>query len=95
MLHPTGVATGLVVPTSALTARGRGYTVQVDRNGKLSTAAVTIGASGPTYTQVTGGLTVVIADLAAPLPTATAGAGGGAGGGNGGAGGSGGARTGP
>src|SRR6185369_12123024 len=31
VLHPAGAATGLVVPTSALTARGRGYTVQVDR----------------------------------------------------------------
>jgi multidrug efflux pump subunit AcrA (membrane-fusion protein) len=64
-----------VVPTSAVISRGRGYAVQVDKDGTLTTVPVTIGASGPIYTQITGGLTagqqVVLANLTTPLPTST------------------------
>jgi len=92
---PTGTA--LVVPTSAITPRGRGYIVQVYDNGQLTAAPVTIGTAGPIFTQITSGLNagqqVVIADLTAPLPTGNTnirglvGGGGGAGRGGGGTGG--------
>ena len=88
-LHPSAGGTGLVVPTSALTATGRGFTVRVDRNGTLTTVPVTVGTSGAVYTQVTSGLSagqmVVIADLGTPLPTASTGVRGFGGGGGGGA----------
>jgi HlyD family secretion protein len=67
----------MVVPTSSVIARGRGYAVQVDNHGTLTTVPVTVGASGPIYTQITGGLTagqeVVIANLTSPLPTGNTG----------------------
>lgn len=80
-------STTTVVPTSAIVSRGRGYAVRVDKDGTLTTVPVTIGASGPIYTQITKGLTagqlVVLADLTTPLPTSTnlRGLGGGGGGG--------------
>lgn len=89
--------TTVIVPTTAITSTGRGNTVRVDNHGKLTTVPVTIGATGPIYTQITTGLTagqqVVIADLTAPLPTtttATRGLTGGAGGAGSGGGGRGG-----
>lgn len=75
----------VTVPTSAVS----GGTVTVLSDGTPQTVRVTTGLVGPTATQVTGGVnagqTVVLADLATPLPTdgstQTRGFGGGFGGG--------------
>jgi hypothetical protein len=80
----------MVVPTSAVIARGRGYAVQVDNHGTVTTVPVTVGASGPLYTEITGDVTageeVVVANLTAPMPTVNTGPRGFGGAGTGGAG---------
>ena len=83
----------LTVPSSAIKTLGSQSTVQVLTNGVPTTSAVTVGAIGNDLTQILSGVTVgqqvVIADLSAPLPTATTTAGAGVVGGLGGAGGGG------
>lgn len=63
----------LTVPTSAVTVLGARHSVDVAEDGKVHTVAVGVGAVGPTFTEITSGLrtgqTVVLADLARPLPT--------------------------
>lgn len=83
----------LTVPSSAIHTIGGNHLVTVLRAGRTSTAVVTLGAVGPSVTQVTSGLTaglqVVLADLKQALPTSTTtstrglGLGGGGGGGTG------------
>jgi HlyD family secretion protein len=87
-----GASTGsaLLVPTSAITVVGRGHTVRVLDQGRLSTAQVRVGAIGPVWTEVTSGLQagqqVVVAEVDAPLPSGNTGLRGfGGGGGLGGA----------
>lgn len=70
----TGSATGgLVVPTSAIHTLGTRHLVQVLGNGSVTTTPVTIGTSGPVYTQVLSGLKlgqrVVLADLSSTVTT--------------------------
>lgn len=64
----------LTVPTSAVTVLGPRHSVEVVADGKVHTVAVGVGAIGETFTQITSGLRigqiVVLADLAAPLPSA-------------------------
>ncbi len=64
----------LAVPTSAITTTGTRHTVTVLHDDTPRTVAVEVGAIGPTWTQLTGGVaqgtTVVLADLDAPLPDA-------------------------
>ena len=98
----------VTVPTSAVTTVGRFSVVQKMVDGKPTPTRVTVGVSGATVTQVTSGLKagdqVSLANMTAPLPTATnsfgagriiGGGGGGGGGGafRGGAGGAGGGAT--
>ncbi|GGL93124.1 hypothetical protein GCM10011594_11140 [Nakamurella endophytica] len=65
----------LTVPSSAVHTVGSAHSVDVLRDGAVTATRVEIGAVGPTVTQVTSGLSagdqVVLADLGAPLPTAT------------------------
>jgi len=88
----------LTVPSSAVHTVGANHIVTVLRNGSASSVRVTVGAMGPTRTQVLTGLNpgdqVVLADLSQPLPGTTvptasrlAGGGGAGGGGAGGGGG--------
>jgi HlyD family secretion protein len=72
-------AGALAVPTSAVTTAGSRHTVRVLDGGTATDVQVEVGVVGASFTQVTGGLdlgrTVVLADLAEPLPgsaTATA-----------------------
>lgn len=68
-----------VVPTSAVHRVGALRTVDVDDAGTVTAVRVTTGVVGVRWTQVTAGLRrgqqVVVADLAAPLPTAATGPG--------------------
>lgn len=70
LAHASGT---LTVPSSAVHTVGANKTVAVLRNGTPSTVQVTLGATGPTRTQVLTGLNpgdqVILADLARPLPT--------------------------
>lgn len=63
------------VPTSAVRSFGAFHLVTVLRNGTTSQVPVQIGVVGTTLTQITQGLSagdqVVLADINAPLPTAT------------------------
>jgi multidrug efflux pump subunit AcrA (membrane-fusion protein) len=63
----------LTVPTSAVTSLGTLHTVTVLDGGKVQRKVVTIGAAGPTLTEVKSGLTagqhVVLARLDEALPT--------------------------
>jgi len=65
----------LTVPSSAIRTVGGNHIVTVLRAGKTSTAVVTLGAVGPSLSQVTAGLTagerVVLANLKQALPTST------------------------
>jgi len=74
----------LTVPSSAVSTTGAQSTVTVLANGVTTVTPVTVGAIGNDLTQILGGVTagqqVVIADLGAPLPTATTTAGAGQGG---------------
>jgi multidrug efflux pump subunit AcrA (membrane-fusion protein) len=74
--HATDVT---VVPTSAVHRIGALRTVDVDEAGTAAAVRVTTGVVGARWTQVTAGLRrgeqVVVADLAAPLPTSTTGPG--------------------
>ena len=92
------VSGALTVPSSAVHTSGANHLVTVLRNGSASNVRVTVGAIGPTRTQVLTGLNpgdqVVLADLSQPLPGTTvpnvsrlAGGGGAGGGGAGGGGG--------
>jgi trimeric autotransporter adhesin len=60
------------VPTSAVTTDGTAHSVQVLESGKPKTVPVGVGAVGPTWTEITRGLTagqqVVLANLDAALP---------------------------
>jgi hypothetical protein len=60
-----------VVPTSAVRTVGSRHVVEVLTGGTVSTAAVTIGATGPLRTQVLTGLQVgqrvVLADLSSTV----------------------------
>ncbi len=66
----------LTVPTSAVHATASGYAVGVLRDGAAVDVPVEIGAVGTTLTEITSGLQagdqVVLADLSAAIPTATA-----------------------
>jgi trimeric autotransporter adhesin len=95
----------IAVPTSAIDALGTFTFVTALKGGKPTRVRVTVGAAGPTLTQVSSGLAagdqVILADLSTPLPTnsnpfATRGlttGGGGFGGGRGGGGATGGGAT--
>jgi len=67
------VSGALTVPSSSVRTAGANHTVTVLRNGAASNVRVTLGAIGPTRTQVLSGLNpgdqVVLADLSQPLPT--------------------------
>lgn len=73
---------GIVVPTSAVHLLGSRALVDVLAKGKVVATVVTIGATGPIYTEVTSGLRVgervVLARLDEALPTTTSGTGAGA-----------------
>lgn len=66
------VADGLTVPTSALQVTGTRHVVSVLRGGKQAETTVEVGAVGPVWTQITGGIdagtVVILADLGEPLP---------------------------
>jgi HlyD family secretion protein len=70
LAHVSGT---LTVPSSAVHTAGANKIVGVLRNGTRSDVAVTLGAIGPTRTQVLAGLNpgdqVILADLTQPLPT--------------------------
>jgi multidrug efflux pump subunit AcrA (membrane-fusion protein) len=70
------VSGALTVPSSALHHVGATTTVSVLRAGTPSNIAVTIGAVGPTRTEVLSGLhpgdQVILANLSQPLPTTNA-----------------------
>jgi trimeric autotransporter adhesin len=70
LAHASGI---LTVPSSAVHHAGAGNIVSVLRNGTPSNVLVTLGAAGPTRTQVLAGLNageqVILADLSQPLPT--------------------------
>ncbi len=67
------VTAGVTVPTSAVHSRGAASFVDVLRGGVPTPVRVTIGAVGPTLTEVTAGLgpgdQVELADPSLPLPT--------------------------
>jgi HlyD family secretion protein len=67
------VSSALTVPSSAVHTVGANHSVTVLRNGTASNVRVTVGAIGPTRTQVLSGLNpgdqVVLAELSQPLPT--------------------------
>jgi HlyD family secretion protein len=67
------VSSALTVPSSAVHTAGANHSVTVLRNGTASNVRVTVGAIGPTRTQVLSGLNpgdqVVLAELSQPLPT--------------------------
>jgi hypothetical protein len=70
----TGRATDtLAVPASAVHTIGTRQFVSVLRDGTSTTIPVTVGAVGPTLTEITSGVSegdqVVLADLSTPLPT--------------------------
>ena len=46
----------LQVPTAAITTSGTSHTVTVLRNGTQTVVPVTVGLTGATSTQITGGL---------------------------------------
>ena len=87
------VSGALTVPSSAVHTAGANHSVTVLRDGAASNVRITVGAVGPTRTQVLSGLKagdqVVLADLSQPLPATnlqnlrkvTGGGGGGSGGG--------------
>ena len=68
----TGTASGVAVPTSAITTTGAIHTVRVVEAGAVRTVAVQVGVVGDTWTQVTNGLQagaqVVLATVDEPLP---------------------------
>ena len=68
----TGTASGVAVPTSAITTTGAIHTVRVVEAGAVRTVAVQVGVVGDTWTQVTSGLSagaqVVLATVDEPLP---------------------------
>ena len=63
----------LTVPTTAVTALGSLHSVTVLDNGKATRKIVTVGAEGPTLTEIKSGLTVgqhvVLAQINEALPT--------------------------
>jgi HlyD family secretion protein len=63
----------LAVPTSAITAIGRRYTVTVVQDGSPTTVLVGVGVIGAQWTEITSGLTrgeeVVLANVSTPLPS--------------------------
>jgi HlyD family secretion protein len=67
------VSNVIAVPTSAVQAIGSITFVDVLRDGKPALARVTVGATGPTLTQVSSGLAVgdqvILANMSMPLPT--------------------------
>jgi RND family efflux transporter MFP subunit len=69
LAHASGT---LTVPSSAVHTAGANKTVTVLRHGTPSNVQVTLGAIGPTRTQVLAGLNpgdqVILADLSQPLP---------------------------
>ncbi|MBS1848328.1 MAG: HlyD family efflux transporter periplasmic adaptor subunit, partial [Actinobacteria bacterium] len=71
-IHIHSAPDAIAVPTSAVTANGSRHSVQVVRSGEVAAVPVTVGAVGPTWTQVTSGLrlgeSVVLADFHLPLP---------------------------
>ena len=73
----TGTARNVItVPNSAIHSTVGGiHTVTVVKDGKTSTARVTLGLAGPDISQVKSGLQkgqqVVLADLSEPLPSST------------------------
>jgi HlyD family secretion protein len=70
LAHASGA---LTVPSSAVHHAGANNIVTVLRDGTLTNVQVTLGAVGPTRTQVLAGLNpvdqVILADLSQPLPT--------------------------
>ncbi len=66
----TGV---LAVPTSAVTTLGALHTVTLQSGGKASRHVVVVGASDPTFTQITSGLSqgqhVALAQVNLPVPS--------------------------
>lgn len=84
------VGDAISVPSSAIHSIGTLKTVNVFENGASNSKRVTTGAVGPTYTQITDGLTVgqqvILADLKQAVPSSNStslrgfGGGGGAGG---------------
>lgn len=64
----------VAVPTSAVTTTGTQHSVTVFDGTSTNVVRVQVGTVGDTWTQITSGLTngqqVVLADLAAPLPSA-------------------------
>ncbi|MBV9160526.1 MAG: HlyD family efflux transporter periplasmic adaptor subunit [Pseudonocardiales bacterium] len=70
LAHASGT---LTVPSSAVHTAGGSTIVTVLRDGTPHTVQVTLGAIGPTRTQVLAGLNpgdqVILADLSQPLPT--------------------------
>jgi HlyD family secretion protein len=67
------VSNVLTVPTSAVQRTGSRASVDTLHNGTASTVPVTIGAIGPTTTQITSGLNVgdvvILATVSTPVPT--------------------------
>jgi HlyD family secretion protein len=65
--------TALAVPTSAVSTTGARHTVQVVEGDQTKAVTVEVGAMGPTWTEITGGLVagqkVVLADVNEPLPS--------------------------
>ena len=63
----------LAVPTSAVTSLGALHTVTVQSGGKAKRQVVVVGASDPSYTQITSGLTsgehVALAQVNLPVPS--------------------------
>ncbi len=68
----TGTASGVAVPTSAVTTTGAIHTVRVREGSTVRTVAVQVGVVGDTWTQITSGLQagqqVVLAAVDEPLP---------------------------
>ena len=95
LLHPAGgTGRAVLVPTSAVATTASGSHGPRRQPWTPGDLPVAVGASGPMYTEITGGLAagqqVVLADLNAPLPTSGTGGRGGrrlGGGGGGGLGG--------
>jgi multidrug efflux pump subunit AcrA (membrane-fusion protein) len=63
----------LAVPTSAVTSLGTLHTVTVQSGGKAKRQLVVVGASDPSYTQITSGVTsgehVALAQVNLPVPS--------------------------
>ncbi len=69
----TGSASGVAVPTSAVTTTGTRHTVTVVEGSTTQVVAVQVGVVGTTWTQITNGLQagqqVVLATVSEPLPS--------------------------